>query len=376
MKPSWKLVIAILSLHFFSSPVAACTIFVIVHKGRVYFCNNEDFTKPGYIWVTPATQGKFGRINFGFSDGFAQGSMNEMGLAFDSTALAKIPWKADPNKETPHNLIEQIMNECQTVKQVIEYFDKYNCQHLEAGQFMFADANGDAAVISSLPDSGVSITRISSEWLISTNTRLEASGYRCPRFVKVQQTLTQSNSFEIRDLASVLDAVHQRGPGGFTSYSNIFDLKAGKIYLYNLANYDEPVELNLREELARNQTAPRPMSDLFKRSATLDEIRAGEQRTQFDTRISMSDVELDKFVGTYHPEDQPEVKICVTRGKGVLCVDCLGQPTAELFPESERGFRIATDRGQVSFLIEDGNSQKITGLILHKSRDLKALRSD
>ena len=376
MKPDWKFAVALICLLVQTVVAEACTIFVIVRDGRVLFCNNEDFTKPGFIWFTPASQGKFGRVNVGFSDSFAQGSMNEMGLAFDSNALPKIPWVADATKETPRNLIEQIMNECRTVKQAIEYFERYNCRHLEAGQFLFADADGDAAVISWLPEKGLSVTRINSDRLISTNTRLEASGYRCPRFVKVQQTLAKSTAFELHDLASALDAVHQHGPGGFTSYSDIFDLKTGKIYLYNLANYGEPIELDLREELAKNETTLRPLASLFKNSPTLEEIRAGEQRVDFDTRIVLADQELDKFAGTYIPEGNPDVKIHVTRGSGVLHVDTAGQPTAELFPESENRFRIAPDRGQVTFSLDEHDSQRVTGMILHKGRDLPAVRVD
>jgi hypothetical protein len=352
----------------------ACTVFCVVRDGQVLFCNNEDYIKPGYIWFVPAAKGRLARVNLGFDDRFAQGSMNESGLAFDSTAVGPVPWKPDPEKKTPRNLIEQIMNECGTVAQALATFEKFNCSHLAAGQFLFADATGDAAVVAWLPESGLSITRIASDHLIATNTRLGMSGYRCQRFVRAEQLLAGSPTANPNSLAAVLNAVHQRGPGGFTSYSNIFDLKNRKIYLYNLANYEEAIELDLDQELGRRATKPRPLADLFQNSPTLDDIRAGEQRSTWDTHVELTPEQLDKLVGTYSPEQDPKIKIRVSQKAGVLLVENPGQPAATLFPESSTTFRIVPDRGQVTFTFEDATAAQSSGLILHKARDLKAVR--
>lgn len=367
--------LAAVSLLSFTTPqVSACTSCCVVRDGRILFGNNEDFTKPGYVWVVAGSEKRFGRINLGFADRFVQGSLNERGLAFDAMALPPVPWQADPNKESPSNLIEKIMNECETVEQALQYFEKFNCRHLGGGQFLFADATGDAAVVAWLPDSGISITRIRSDHLLATNTRLEASGYRCQRFVKAEQVLGSLENVETESVAAILNAVHQRGPGGFTSYSNIFDLKNRTIHLYNLANFDEPVVLDLREELARGTTESRPLAGLFRSSPTLDSIRAGEQRTHWETRVPLSNEALDKLVGTYSPEQDPSVKIEVTRGDGVLLVESPGQSVATLMPESATSFRIAPDRGQVTFVFGAPSDASPTGLILHKGRDLRAIR--
>jgi len=357
-----------------ATKVFACSAFCVVRDGKVFFCNNEDFTKPGFIWFVPAAKGRFGRVNLGFDDRFAQGSMNEKGLAFDAMALQKVPWKADPSKETPQNLIEKIMNECQSVEEALLYFDKYNCRHLGGGQFLFADAIGDAAVVAWLPDSGISITRISSDHLLATNTPLEASGYRCQRFVKAEQMLGALMNTEPSSVAAVLNAVHQRGPGAFTSYSNIFDLRNRTVHLYNLANYEESVVLNLRKELDNGSTKSRPLAEFFRASPTLDSIRAGEQRSSWDTRVPLTNEQLDKMVGTYSPEQDSTVKFDVRRGDGVLLVENPGQPVAALIPESNTSFRIAPDRGQVTFVFRAENDAVPTGLILHKGRDVRANR--
>jgi hypothetical protein len=360
---------------FCVQPLAqACTAFCVVRNGQVLFCNNEDFTKPGYIWFVAAEKGRYGRVNFGFADRFVQGSMNDQGLAFDAMALSEVPWQADSNKETPQNLIEKIMNECGSVAEAIGYFEKFNCQHLKDGQFLFADATGEAAVIAWLPESGLSIQRLVSDHLIATNTRLGMSGYRCKRYVRTEQILSSTSKSETDDLSQVLEAVHQRGPGGFTSYSNIFDLKARKIYLYNLANYREQIELDLSTELQNGSKQPQPMIELFRASPSLDEIRAGDQRNSWNTQVQLSDSQLDKLIGTYSPETDPSIKIRVTRKEGQLQVENPGQPVATLFPESSTSFRIAPDRGQVTFVFDESNASRSSGFVLHKTRDLKAIR--
>lgn len=116
---NWLYLLALTGIVWTPQSSNACTIFCVVRDGQVLFCNNEDFTKPGYIWFVPAGNGRYGRVNLGFEDRFVQGSMNDQGLAFDATALSAIPWKSDPNRETPRNLIEKIMNECATVEEAL-----------------------------------------------------------------------------------------------------------------------------------------------------------------------------------------------------------------------------------------------------------------
>ena len=68
----------------------ACSVFVVVRDGRVFFCNNEDFTKVGHIWFTVPEDGKLGRINFGFeSDGFAQRKAVECKHGFIHASLSQ-----------------------------------------------------------------------------------------------------------------------------------------------------------------------------------------------------------------------------------------------------------------------------------------------
>ena len=148
---------------------------------------------------------------------------------------------------------------------------------------------------------------------------------------------------------------------------------SGSIYLYNLANHNEVIQLSLQEELIRGQTKPKALNDLFQSSPTLGDIRAGEQRRTWDTRVRLFDAEFEKLVGTYSPEQESSVKIQVRRGDGVLLVDNPGRPIAELFPESSSSFRISPDQGNVTFLFGQESDQLATGFFLQKRSRLLCL---
>jgi hypothetical protein len=61
---------------------------------------------------------------------------------------------------------------------------------------------------------------------------------------------------------AVLDAVHLETLTSYTLYSNVHDLAAGKLTLYYMGQYGDPVELDLADELEKGQRVVE-MRDLF-----------------------------------------------------------------------------------------------------------------
>lgn len=369
----------LVSLAVSATPVAACTIFAIVRDDVVLMGNSEDFTKRGAVWFVPGEDGRFGRVNVGFHglfgqrEDFAQGSMNERGLAFDAAVVANVPWESDPAKETPDNLLEKIMNECSTVEQAIEYFQRYNCRYLANSQFLLADASGASAVVTWMPNKGLSVVRRKEDedCLVATNARLEPSGYRCQRWVRAMRELQTDDRSAFESARQALHGIHQHGPAAFTSYSCIYDLRNRRLYLYNLANFDEVVELDLMAELQQGSTTYL-MKKLFQDSPPLKELKSKPQRMEYATRVPVSQAALTKLAGRYRPDVAPDITVRVEAVEGGLQVHNQGQPPAELFPESSTVFRLAPDRGQVTFhLASDG---RVTGLTLHKGQDVHASR--
>lgn len=356
---------------------SACTIFSIVGDDVVLMGNNEDFNKRGAVWFVPGKDGRFGRVNFGFHgmfgrrENFAQGSMNEKGLAFDAAVAAKVPWNEDPEKETPDNLLEKIMDECSTVAEAVEYFRKYNCRHLAESQFLLADASGASCVVTWLADNRLSVVYRDTPTLVATNTRLEPSGYRCQRWTRATRELSARGLAPFERARRALQAVHQHGPGGFTSYSCIYDLKRQRVFLYNLTNFEEVLELDLHAEISKGPTS-HLLKDLFERSPSLKEVKSKPQRVTYSTRIRLSAQELKQFEGIYSPTVAPHVRVRIEATDDGLRVHNPGQPAAELFPEAPTVFRLAPDRGQVSF--QRASDGTVTSLTLHKGQDVVAQR--
>ena len=357
----------------------ACTIFCFVYNGQVLMGNNEDFVKRGAVWFVPGTKDRFARVNFGFHnsrgvhESLAQGSMNEKGLAFDAAVTPPSTWVADPNKEKMKNLPDVIMDHCSSVEEVVAYFEKYNCPYLGSCQFMFADSSGASVVVAWMPKTGLSITHKTGAMQVITNSRLEESAYRCQRWVTVSRELNSNHRDGIAAARSALQATHQHGPHAFTSYSCIYDLKNCKVHLYNLTNYDEVVTLDLADEIAKG-TDGYLMKNIFSDSPKLSELKAKLQRVDYATKIRLSPEKLAQFAGLYAPESAPDVRVQIEATETGLTLSTPGQSSSELFPESDNVFRIAPDRGQLTFDISA--SGEVTGLTLNKRIDQKARRVD
>ncbi len=290
----YRLALLLPLLSVLSLPAQACAIFSLSDSDTALLGNNEDYVKPGVIWFEPAEEGRLGRVNVGFDDDFAQGSMNARGLAFDSAALNEGYWEEDPDKPTPDNLLERIMDACGTVEEALAYFERYNCRHLREAHFLFADATGDAALVAWLPGTGLHVER--RDGLVSTNTRLGLSGYRCQRWMRAQQVIAARGDASVATAAAVLEAIHQHGPEALTSYSTVYDLKARTVTLYNLADFSEAVTFDLAEELAGGRTVHR-MARLFPEGRTLRDMRGMPQRTTWPTRVAVDADLLARYEG-------------------------------------------------------------------------------
>ncbi len=392
-----RIVMTTLAASWVFQACGACTVFVVVRDGEVLFASNEDFYKPGYYWATGGQGEKLGRINFGFEDGRVQGSMNEAGLAFDGMALAKAPWEPDAAKETPRSVMDLVMDSCRTVREAIAYLERYNSSFLADSQVLLADATGDAALISWTPADGMSVRRISGDRLVGTNHRQSLSGYRCQRYVRANQVIDSIAELNTRSIANVLDAVRQEGPRAYTTYSTVYDLKKRQVTVFNLADFREPVVLDLASEVSRAKqfepglksrvtraltlgrfgsgVAVVPLRQLFPSGRTEDELKDRPQRTEFGTTVDLPVAHLDRCVGTYSPADDPSARFRIERSGNRLVVDNPTQTNkAILAPESKTYFRIQPDRGAVSFELPEGPDSRATGLVLHKQIDLYAVR--
>lgn len=257
----------------------SCTIFSVAKGGSVFFGNNEDWRNPlTYIWVEPAGDGKYGVLCVGFDDLGPQGGINEKGLAFDGNALPYIPIKTYPGRFQPSEAIVNkiIMHRCATVEEAIGMARAYDWGTIYsgkfAGQYLLADATGDACVLGFGADGELAITRkpVGDGFIVSTNfNRAYPENryytYPCGRYEtasRMLDKLVKEGGLTVASLASVLDAVHQEGLRSPTLYSNVFDLKNGVAYFYDRHRYDRVAKLDVAAIIKGGQP-PKRIKDLF-----------------------------------------------------------------------------------------------------------------
>jgi predicted choloylglycine hydrolase len=235
----------------------SCTMVMVSNGDKILAGNNEDWKNPKTkMWVIPSTKDEYGRIGFGFDDGFTQGGMNDRGLFIDANALAPTGWKSDPAKPDckEENLIDYLLARCATVDEVIDFFNKNNCKDLESAKFPIADAIGDAAVIE-WGQGKLQCIKRTGRYQISTNfvqSNFAPEAYPCTRYAIAETILGATEAVSIDLVRAVLSATHSEGQYP-TVYSNIYDLKNKRIYLYNFHNFEEVAYFNLDRELKRGK---------------------------------------------------------------------------------------------------------------------------
>ncbi|NMH89008.1 carcinine hydrolase/isopenicillin-N N-acyltransferase family protein [Flavivirga algicola] len=278
----------------------SCTIFSASFGDKVFFGNNEDYYKPKtYLWTDPATTENYGCVYLGFKNYAHQGGINEKGLCFDANALPEsklnphFELEPPPVYEPPYEdyiiwLPVLILRKAATVEEAIEIAGKYQRKNWypDSGaisyQLNFADAKGDAVVISVDENGELAFTRKKKDenYLISTNYNKanpeNALEYPCQRYNKAEEMLEAISSekeLSVDYFKSILDSVHEEGVFNNTLYSNIFDLKNGIIYLYHWHQFDEVAVLKVNEELAKGSINIR-IKDLFSQETARNASRA------------------------------------------------------------------------------------------------------
>jgi len=252
-----------------------CTVFTVSKGGKVFFGGNDDYINPdSYYWVDPGDAQSYGAIWVGTPDNVQQG-VSEKGLAYDANGLPRV----DVNPHLERKPVSggyssypiHILHECVTVEDVITWVKMHQWHSYMHDQMQFADATGDAVIISAGEDGEVVFTRKpqGDGYLVSTNFNIanHANGfYPCSRYETAQGLLgtlvNQGGVLTFQDAANVLDAVHQEGRGSWTIESLVADLPGGVVYLYYFYQFDRPVVLNVAEEIA-SARAGGPLSKLF-----------------------------------------------------------------------------------------------------------------
>lgn len=288
---------------------SGCTIITISKGNCVFFAGNDDYINPdSYYWVERGDSSRYGVIWIGTPDNPQQG-INEKGLAYDSNGLPR--FEVNPHTERLPvngdyypNFIMQIMHECSTVTEVVDWAKKH--QHLPYmhDQLHFADKTGDAVIISAGKDGEMVFTRKASgdTFLISTNFNVanpsNSTEYPCWRFEKANELLGQlvkkEGPINDKDVTSIMDAVHVEG-ASWTLETLVVDLVNSVMYLYYFYQYDNPVIINVKDELANPREAG-SLSKLFPENVQKKAAERYKQLTKVSRVNIITGISLSVFI--------------------------------------------------------------------------------
>jgi len=272
---------------------SGCSVITLSKGGAVFFGGNDDYINPDqYYWVEAGDSSRYGVIWIGLPDNPQQG-VNEKGLAYDSNGLPRFDVNPHTERipvsgEYYHHYLMQIMHECSTVTEVIEWANKHQRFPYMHDQMHFADKTGDAVIISAGKDGEMVFTRKTpgNGFLVSTNFNVanpaNASEYPCWRYDKANELLVKliekGEPLNYKDVTNVMEAIHQEG-ASWTIETLVADLTNGVMYLYYFYQFDDPVIINVKEELANPREAG-PLSKLFPEDVQLEAANRYRQVTK------------------------------------------------------------------------------------------------
>jgi hypothetical protein len=269
LKMMKNILLFVLVLQLMQSQLIACTIIFSNDGENVYAGNNEDFlnTAKSKIWFEPASAKKYGAAYWGFNyfpfkaQRIPQGGMNEYGLFFDKTSVPEKALKMDKDKRNAGAFyLSRILERCKTVDEAIEMIQKRNLKHFTKGQILLADKTGNYAII----DNNV-ITKKTKDYAVITNFRVsepELGGFPSQKYSSAVKMFESNKEATVGNFENILDEVHQVGSKYSTIYSQICDLKNGKINLYHFHNFEHSKTFDLQEELEKGKNAYY-IADLF-----------------------------------------------------------------------------------------------------------------
>ena len=279
----------------------SCTIFTASQGETVLFGDNFDQHQANLlIGFYPDSSRGYGSVHFGFR--YPDGSINfdravnNQGLAWSINSIPRS--KLNPHPERPYshaddNYLRSILKQATTVEEAISTAGRFDFGDSMAFQIHIADASGDAVVIGPGPDGEIAYTRkpIGDGYLLSTNFNLATpdkgpKSFRYPTGTSMLDQLSAAQELTPDFASQVLQAVKLNNLTTYTLLSNVIDLKNGNIYIYYMSQYDQAVELNLVEELAKGERIVE-LRELF----SAETVDAGDSAYQrFETRFTITKI--------------------------------------------------------------------------------------
>ena len=219
----------------------------------VLFASNEDGDPRQYfLHVFPGDTEKYGGIYLGFHHQgrfIPFGGMNDKGMCMDNFGAPYL--EVTESLHLPHHqgsLQEKALTECATVEEVAKLYGQYNRSFLEHHQWWYADSKGDAVIIE-----GDEFVYKQEFFQVVTNfyqSSPEVGNYPCWRFNRAKSMFEECEEISLPLFRDIIDAINQPN---WTTYSYIFDVLKGKMYIYHNMNYDEFLLVDFFAELKKGE---------------------------------------------------------------------------------------------------------------------------
>ena len=247
--------------------VFPCSMFKITMYGKTMVGNNEDAWRlDSKIWFEPGKDGKYGSAYVGHNDLFPQGGMNETGLAYDGFAVYRRklnPVYGKKNIDNMSSFLKMIMQNCKSVDEVQNLLNQYDRSIFNGAMLLFVDLTGKYLVL----EVDTLINGDSREYILANfcPSITKPGDVKIPRYIR--GNLFLQNNIPDTSLAfclSVMDTMHECRSkiGDGTTYTSIYDLKEGIIYLYFYHDFKHVIKFNLHQELRKGEHIIR-MPDIF-----------------------------------------------------------------------------------------------------------------
>ncbi|MBK8052688.1 MAG: hypothetical protein IPK35_05270 [Saprospiraceae bacterium] len=237
----------------------ACSVFMANDGKNVWVGNNEDEAQNTKyrMWFYPAKKGKYGYViwtdlNLKFLSYLnPQGGLNEHGLFMDFTAIAEIPMVKDvQKKDRKKQVVTDLLKKCKTVDEALTYLNQFNLIKLNAAQLFIGDATGNYATITG----GYVVKKTENSFAVTNYCINEGKKKACHRRDVATNYLTRETTFELKDIAKILEKAAQKFPQQYTTnVSTAVNLKTGIIHLYYKHDFATVVTLSLKEELKKGK---------------------------------------------------------------------------------------------------------------------------
>ncbi len=236
-----------------------CTVFNVTDRGRTLVGSNKDWTTDRFrVQVLPAEGDVHGIVVFGVDEPIKYPffGVNDRGLFFD---LASVPRRSriemDPAKETRDNPIYlRMLARCGNVAEAVAFLSHYNIAGLRRHHIMIVDRGGASVVIEGGPGAR-SILQKNGRYQIMTNFLLssfgETSHPKCARYAMAEKTLKETAVSSIDLVRSILRGTTNTSSSYPTILSSIFDLSSLRVTIYRRGNFEDSLEIDLRDELRK-----------------------------------------------------------------------------------------------------------------------------